>query len=148
MVSKQEYEGMVKAASPSSKTFGNCVKAFFVGGLICIFGQSLYDFFAHIGVAQENVGTWVAITLIFVAVLLTGLGVFDNIVNFAGAGAAVPITGFANAMAAPAIEFKKEGHILGVGAKMFIIAGPVIVYGTVASMVVGGIHYIVQKWGG
>ncbi|MCL2753423.1 MAG: stage V sporulation protein AC [Defluviitaleaceae bacterium] len=147
MVSKQEYDNMVKKASPNSKIFPNCLKAFFVGGLICVFGQSLHDFFEHIGVAKDNVGAWVAITLIFIAILLTGLGVFDNIVSFAGAGAAVPITGFANAMAAPAIEFKKEGYIFGVGAKMFVIAGPVIVYGTVASMIVGAVHYIVQKWG-
>jgi len=148
MVSKQEYDIMVKKASPNSKTFSNCVKAFIVGGLICLFGQSLYDLYEYLGAAKDNVGAYVAITLIFIAVLLTGLGVFDNIVNFAGAGAGVPITGFANAMAAPAIEHKKEGYIFGVGAKMFIIAGPVIVYGTVASMIVGAVHYLVQKLGG
>jgi len=136
---------MVQKSSPKSTTFKNCVKAFVVGGAICVLGQSLYAMYEHFGAQKDLAGSLVAITLIFIAIALTGFGVFDNIVNFAGAGASVPITGFANAVAAPAIEFKKEGFILGVGAKMFIIAGPVIVYGTISSMIVGAIYYFVQK---
>jgi stage V sporulation protein AC len=136
---------MVKKASPSSKLGLNCLKAFLVGGLICVFGQFLYGLFESWGAQAEQAGTYVAMSLIFLAVLLTGIGKFDDIVNFAGAGAAVPITGFANAMAAPAIEFKKEGYIFGVGAKMFLIAGPVIVYGTLASMLVGVVYFFMQR---
>ena len=135
---------MVERASPNSKLMANCAKAYVVGGAICVFGQALYGIFMAAGAGRDVAGSLVAISLIFLAVLLTGLGKFDDIVKFAGAGASVPITGFANAMAAPAIEFKKEGYIMGVGAKMFLIAGPVIVYGTLASMVVGLIYYFVR----
>lgn len=140
--SKSEYKQMVEKASPNSKIIGNCAKAYVVGGLICVFGQLLYGMYASLGANRDIAGALVAITLIFLAVLLTGLGKFDDIVKFAGAGASVPITGFANAMAAAAIEFKKEGLVMGVGAKMFLIAGPVIVYGTLASMVVGLIYWL------
>ncbi|MCL2350608.1 MAG: stage V sporulation protein AC [Defluviitaleaceae bacterium] len=142
--SKQEYQQMVERASPNSKLAANCAKAYVVGGAICVLGQALYGIFMAAGAGRDVAGSLVAISLIFLAVLLTGLGKFDDIVKFAGAGASVPITGFANAMAAPAIEFKKEGYIMGVGAKMFLIAGPVIVYGTLASMVVGLIYYFVR----
>ena len=145
---KKHYAQMAEKAAPKSKMWLNCLKAFVVGGGICVFGEILYTLYESWITNAENAGSYVAITLIFLAIFLTGLGVFDNIVDFAGAGASVPITGFANAMAAPAIEFKKEGFILGVGAKMFLIAGPVIVYGTLASMVVGTIYYIFQKLGG
>jgi len=144
-ISKTEYDEMVKKASPNSKILANCTKAFFVGGGICAFGQGLYALFAALGASAENVPAYVAISLIFLAVLLTGLGIFDNIVKFAGAGASVPITGFANAMAAPAIEFKKEGWIFGVGAKMFIIAGPVIVYGNLMAIIVGIIYFLTNR---
>ena len=143
-ISKKEYEKMVKKASPNSHIITNCAKAFVVGGLICTFGQVLYAIFGALGANRDMSGTLVAISLIFLAVMLTGAGKFDNLVKFAGAGAGVPITGFANAVAAPAIEFKKEGYIMGVGAKMFLIAGPVIVYGTLASMVVGFIYYFAR----
>ncbi|MCL2170062.1 MAG: stage V sporulation protein AC [Defluviitaleaceae bacterium] len=145
---KRHYAQMAQKVAPKPKTWLNCLKAFLVGGTICTIGEVIHTFLENWGVNPENIGAYVAITLIFLAVLLTGLGIFDNIVDFAGAGASVPITGFANAMAAPAIEFKKEGFILGVGAKMFLIAGPVIVYGTLASMAVGTIYYIIQKLGG
>jgi len=141
---KQHYAQMVDRASPKSKMGVNSFKAFFVGGVICVIGQGLHDLFEAWGASANHAGAYVAMTLIFLAVLLTGLGVFDNIVDFAGAGASVPITGFANAMAAPAIEFKKEGYIFGVGAKMFLIAGPVIVFGTLASMVVGLVYFIIK----
>ena len=143
-VSKQEYKRMVEVASPKSQLGLNCFKAYVVGGCICVLGQGLYNIFEAAGAGRDMAGTLVAMSLITLGVLLTGLGVFDNLVKFGGAGASVPITGFANAMAAPAIEFKKEGHIMGVGAKMFLIAGPVIVYGTLASMVVGVIYYFVR----
>jgi len=142
--SKQEYKQMVDAASPNSRLGLNCVKAYIVGGAICVLGQGFYNIYMAAGASRDMAGMLVAGSLIFLAVLLTGLGKFDDLVKFAGAGAAVPITGFANAMAAPAIEFKKEGYIMGVGAKMFLIAGPVIVYGTLASIVVGVIYYFVR----
>jgi len=140
-MSKMEYEQMVKKASPNSKILSNCARAFMVGGLICTLGQVLYAIFGALGANRDMSGMLVAISLIFLASLATGIGKYDGLVKFAGAGAGVPITGFANAVVAPAIEFKKEGYILGVGAKMFLIAGPVIVYGTLASMVVGLIYY-------
>ena len=142
--SKKEYQQMVEMASPGSRLGTNCVKAFAVGGVICAIGQMLNNMFMAAGAGRDTSGALVAMGLIFMAILLTGLGRYDDIVKFAGAGASVPITGFANAMAAPAIEFKKEGYIMGVGAKMFLIAGPVIVYGTLTSMVVGAIHYFVS----
>ena len=143
-VTKKEYSVMVKKASPNSRLAANCAKAFITGGFICTFGQILYTIFMSWGASRDMTGSLVAITLIFTAVLFTGFGKYDDIVKFAGAGASVPITGFANAVAAPAIEFKKEGYVMGVGAKMFIIAGPVIVYGTLASMAVGLIYYFVR----
>jgi len=141
-IAKREYEKMVQKASPNSRLGVNCLRAFLVGGLICTFGQLLHNLFINFGATTEQAGGFVAMSLIFLAVLVTGLGKYDDLANFAGAGSAVPITGFANAMAAPAIEFKKEGLIFGVGAKMFIIAGPVIVYGTLASMVVGVFYFL------
>ncbi|MDR2183290.1 MAG: stage V sporulation protein AC [Clostridiales bacterium] len=143
-MSKKEYGEMVKKASPNSRLVSNCVKAFVVGGLICTFGQVLYAMFGALGAGREMSGTLVAVSLIFLAILATGIGKYDDLAKFAGAGAGVPITGFANAVAAPAIEFKKEGYVMGVGAKMFLIAGPVIVYGTLSSMVVGLIYYFVR----
>jgi stage V sporulation protein AC len=143
-ISKKEYGHMVKKASPNSRLLANCAKAFVVGGFICAFGQVLFGLFGALGANRDMSGTLVAVSLIFLAILATGIGKFDDLAKFAGAGAAVPITGFANAVAAPAIEFKKEGYVMGVGAKMFLIAGPVIVYGTLASMVVGLIYYFVR----
>ena len=143
-MSKKEYGEMVKKASPNSHLVSNCAKAFVVGGLICTFGQVLYAIFGALGANRDMQGMLVAVSLIFLAVLATGIGKYDDLVKFAGAGAGVPITGFANAVAAPAVEFKKEGYIMGVGAKMFLIAGPVIVYGTMSSVIVGLIYYFVR----
>ena len=143
-VSKKEYGEMVKKASPNSDLVANCAKAFVVGGLICTFGQVLYAVYGALGASRDMTAMLVAISLIFLGALATGFGKYDDLVKHAGAGASVPITGFANAVCAPAIEFKKEGYVLGVGAKMFLIAGPVIVYGTMASMVVGLIYYFVR----
>ena len=141
---KKDYEKMVQAVAPRSKLGLNCLKAFFVGGTICAIAQVIYNLLESAGVSKENSGTIVAAVLITAAVLLTALGIYDRIGNFAGAGSCVPITGFANAVAAPAIEHRKEGLVLGVGAKMFLIAGPVLVYGTLTSVVVGLIYYFVK----
>jgi stage V sporulation protein AC len=141
---KKKYAEMVKSASPKSAVFLNSIKAFLVGGSICAIGQFLYNRFEAMGFSQENAGLMVAGTLIVTAILLTALQVYDRIAKFAGAGTIVPITGFANAIAAPAIEHKKEGLVLGVGAKMFVIAGPVIVYGTITSVIIGLIYYFTR----
>lgn len=137
-----EYSKMVDKASPNTKILKNTFSAFFVGGLFGVFGQLVNSFFTNIlYMTKDTAGAWTSIFLIFMGVLLTGLGVYPKLGKFAGAGSIVPITGFANSVASPAIEFKKEGIIMGVGAKMFIIAGPVIVYGTLASMLIGLIHF-------
>jgi len=138
---KKRYAKMVKEASPSSKILVNSLKAFLVGGVICFIGQIFYNIFETRGVAKEDAGLFVAGILITTAILLTTLGLYNKLGKHAGAGSIVPITGFANAIAAPAIEHKKEGLVLGVGAKMFVIAGPVIVYGIMASVFVGLIYY-------
>jgi stage V sporulation protein AC len=140
---KQRYKEMVKEASPGSRVFVNCVRAFTVGGMICALGQVITNMLAA-RVAMDDARLLTAEILIVASILLTGLGWYDNIGKHAGAGSIVPITGFANAVAAPAIEHKKEGLVLGVGAKMFIIAGPVIVYGTMASVLVGLIYYFTK----
>ncbi len=140
-VTKSEFKTMVEKASPNSSLFMDCLKAFFVGGLICDIGQLISNLLLNGGASKENAAMFTSIALIFLASLLTGLGIYDKIGKFAGAGSVVPITGFSNSITAPAIEFKKEGFILGVGAKMFVIAGPVIVYGTFASIVIGMIYY-------
>ena len=145
--SKQEkarFQQMVKEASPNSHLLADCTKAFVVGGVICVVGQFLTGSFMNAGFAKTDASMYTSVILIFAAVLLTGIGVYDKLGKFAGAGTIVPITGFANAVAAPAIEYKREGYVLGVGAKMFTVAGPVIVYGLAASIVCGAIYYIVR----
>ena len=136
------YQKMVKKASPPSPNVKNFIWAYTVGGLICVIGQLFTEMYTYFDLPEKSVKTAVPVTLIFIASLLTGIGVFDKIAKHAGAGTIVPITGFSNAVTSPAIEFKSEGYILGVGAKMFTIAGPVIVYGTVASVVYGVIYWI------
>ena len=142
MVSPKEYDKIVKKNSPKSKLFTNCIKAFFIGGSICTIGQILFSLYMSLGLDEKMSKTLVSVSLIFLGILLTAVGVYDKIAKHGGAGTLVPITGFANAVSSPAIEFKSEGFILGVGAKMFTIAGPVIVYGTVASVVYGVIYWI------
>ena len=139
---KKKYGEMVKKNSPPSPVLKDFIWAFVVGGIICVIGQILMGFFSYLGAGEEVTKMAVPSTLIFIASFLTGIGIFDKIAKHAGAGTLVPITGFSNAVSAPAIEFKNEGFILGVGAKMFTIAGPVIVYGTVASVVYGIIYWI------
>lgn len=142
----KDYEQMNKKASPPTKSYLTIPMAFLIGGLICTLGQFLTNLYTMLGLVKEIASASTSITLIFLAALLTGLNVFDNIAKVAGAGTLVPITGFSNAVAAPALEFKSEGLILGVGAKMFTIAGPVIVYGTVASVIYGIILYVFKLY--
>lgn len=139
---KKEYAKLVKEKSPASHIFADTVKAFLFGGAICALGQGLVTLYGNMGVEEKNAKTLCSVTLITLGVLLTIFGVYDKIAKHAGAGTLVPITGFANSIAAPAIEFKSEGFILGVGAKIFTIAGPVIVYGVAASVVYGFIYWI------
>ena len=141
---KQRYQEMVKAASPGSTVGINCLKAFLVGGSICAIGQVIYNILEAHNFSRDDAGLITAGLLIITAVLLTALGLYNKLGKHAGAGSVVPITGFANAIAAPAIEYKKEGLALGIGAKIFIIAGPVIVYGVMASVLVGLVYYFVR----
>ena len=141
-ITKQEYQSIAKKRAPKSPLFKDCVLAFAVGGLLCAVGEIVILVAANAGLEAKAARLIGSLSLIFLSVLLTGLNVYDNIAKHAGAGTLVPITGFANSMASPAMEFKSEGFILGVGAKMFSIAGPVIVYGTVASVVYGIIYWI------
>ena len=136
-MTNQEYKAYVKALSPASPLAKDMLRAFLTGGLICAFGQLLRQGWLAFGLEEETAGTAVSITLVFLAALLTGLGAYDKLAKFGGAGTLVPITGFSNAVTAPALEFKTEGLITGTMVKMFTIAGPVIVSGTVASAVYG-----------
>lgn len=140
----KKYDKMVEESTPTSNLLFNCFKAFIVGGLICIIGQFVMNFFISRGVDKESVGPFVSLTMIFLGAFLTGIGVYDDIGKHAGAGSVVPITGFANSIVSPAMEFKKEGYILGIGAKMFTVAGPVLVYGISSSIIVGLIHYLLK----
>ena len=139
--SKKQYQEWVKEASPNSKLLSNCARAFVGGGLICVIGQLILNFFLASQIEMENARLLTVISLITASILLTGFGWYDKLGEYILAGATVPITGFANAVAAPAIEHKKEGLVLGVGAKIFIIAGPVILYGVLTSVIVGLIYY-------
>lgn len=141
-MTKREYQVMSKKAAPPSPVGKNCVKAFLTGGFICAVGQVIVSLATENGLAMKEARTLCCVVLIGASVLLTALDLYDAIAKHAGAGTLVPITGFANAVASPAIEFKSEGFVLGLGAKMFTIAGPVIVYGTVASVVYGIIYWI------
>jgi stage V sporulation protein AC len=141
-MTEKEYAELVKKLSPKSPILKDCAGAFVIGGLICTLGQVFMNIYEALGLNKTDTGTATCISLIFLSALLTGLSLYDNIAKFAGAGTLVPITGFANAITAPAVEFKTEGFILGVGAKMFTIAGPVILYGISAGVVYGLIYWI------
>ena len=143
-ISKKEYAKMADKASPPSKKLKDFVLAFLIGGIICTIGQLLRELYISLGLPEQVVKAAVPVSLIFMAALLTGLGIFEKIAKRAGAGTLVPITGFANAVVSPAIEFKTEGHVLGIGVKMFTVAGPVILFGTSASVVYGLIYWILQ----
>ena len=136
-MTNQEYGEYIKSKQPASPAWRDVLRAFAVGGLICALGQGLTAFYMARGLDRDAAGTAVSLTLVFLGALLTGLGVYDDIARFAGAGTLVPITGFANTVVAPALEFKREGYITGTAVKMFTIAGPVIVFGVSASIVYG-----------
>ena len=138
----KQYARLVKDKSPKSPIMKDCLFAFASGGLICALGQFLLNRYTGLGLEKQDAAAWVSITLVGLSALLTGLSVYDDIAKYAGAGTLVPITGFSNAVAASAVEFQTEGFILGVGAKMFTIAGPVIVYGLAASVVYGFIFWL------
>ena len=143
---QQIYQEYVEQITPKANLGGRLVKAFLIGGLICTFGQVIMELLQNAaGLEQEDASAYCTLILVFTSVVLTGFGIYRKIVSWAGAGALVPITGFANAIASPAVEFRTEGFILGVGAKMFTIAGPVIVYGVSASVVYGLIYWIWQQ---
>lgn len=134
---------MVDAHTPKSRVLWQCVKAFVVGGLICCLGQLIADFArSALLLTEVYVSAFTAIVLVFLAALLTGLGVYDKLGHFAGAGSIVPITGFANSIVSPAMEFRREGLVMGVGAKLFTVAGPVLVYGVSISVIIGLVYYI------
>lgn len=138
----KQYGELVKEMSPKSPIWKDCIKAFAIGGGICALGQVFMNLYGNLGLEKQDAGTLASMTLVVLSALLTGLSLYDDIARHAGAGTLVPITGFANSIAAPAVEFKTEGFILGLGAKMFTIAGPVIVYGVSASVVYGLIYWI------
>ena len=142
MKKQSSYERYASKRAKSSPLFRDCLLAFLIGGLICAFAQGLTELYTYLNMTEDTVKILVPITLVGITALLTGLGIFDNIAKIGGAGTLVPITGFANAVTSPAIDSKSEGFVLGVGAKMFTIAGPVIVYGTVASVVYGVIYWL------
>lgn len=142
---KEKFKKISSQTQPKPNLLKNSINAFIIGGLICDVGQFFNNFFSNIGIPKDDLGTYVSIIMVFIGALLTGIGVYDKIATHAGAGTVVPITGFANSIVSPAMEFKKEGYIFGVAAKMFIIAGPVLVYGISSSVVVGIIYYIILR---
>ncbi|MCH5184640.1 MAG: stage V sporulation protein AC [Oscillospiraceae bacterium] len=143
-MSKEEYEKYVQKQTPNSPVLKNCVFAFLIGGLICAAGQFLLTMYKKLDISEELAATAVSVTLIFISTMLTGFDLYERIAKFAGAGTIVPITGFANSVASPALEAKSEGFVLGVGAKLFTIAGPVILYGTIASFIAGIVYFFIK----
>ena len=143
-MTEKEYAKLVKELSPPSPMGKDCFNAFWIGGLICAIGQLFINLYTSLGLEKTDAGTAASMSLVVLSALFTGLSLYDDLAKHAGAGTLVPITGFANAVAAPTVEFKTEGFVLGVGAKMFTIAGPVIVYGVSASVVYGLIYYFCQ----
>ena len=141
-MTEREYGKIVKDLSPNSPMWKDCIWAFVVGGLICAIGQGILNGYTALGLEKDAAGTATSMTLVALSALLTGLSLYDNIAKFAGAGTLVPITGFANAMVSPAMEFKQEGFVTGTAVKLFTIAGPVIVYGVSASVVYGLIYWV------
>lgn len=140
---KKGYKKYVKTRASNSSVLKNCIAAFWVGGLICAIGQILKHLYDLAGLSEESAGTTVTITLVFIAAILTGIGIFDRIAKYAGAGTLVPVTGFANSVVSPAIDTKSEGLVLGVGAKIFTVAGPVLLYASLCGAIYGVIYYIV-----
>ena len=143
-MTEKQYQKLVEEMAPKSPVGKDCLNAFWIGGLICAIGQVFLNYYTNLGLSKKNAGTATSMTMVVLSALLTGLSLYDDIAKYGGAGTLVPITGFANAIAAPAVEFKTEGMILGTAAKMFTIAGPVIVYGLAASVVYGFIYWVCQ----
>jgi len=141
---KQQYQQLVDDVSPKSHVIVNCIKAFIVGGAICDVGQLILNILTHAGASKDIAAADETIAMVFLGVLFTGIGWYDKLGKHAGAGSVVPITGFANSVAAEAIEYKNEGMVLGMAARMFTLAGPVIVYGTITSIIVGLFHYFLK----
>lgn len=146
--SAREYDAMVQKASPRSPVLKDCLFAFLFGGAICTLGQGLADLFMLLGFTLQDARTFVSISLIFLSAALTAFGVYDNIAKYAGAGTLVPITGFANSMVSPALEFKSEGFVTGLGSKMFVVSGPVLVFGLSASVFYGVVLYMIGLFQG
>lgn len=144
---QEAYKDYVKEVTPTHNLWLNMIKAFVVGGIICIIGQFILNICKNYGVDKDTAGSWCSMLLVFLSVLLTGCNIYPSIAKFGGAGALVPITGFANSVAAPAIEFKKEGQVFGIGCKIFTIAGPVILYGIFTSWLLGLIYWIIKCLG-
>ncbi len=144
-VTPEQYKQMQKDAAPSSKSYINIPMAFLVGGLICVLGQLLLEGYGALGLEKDAAAAWTSITLVSLSALLTGFGLYEQLAKHAGAGTLVPITGFANAISSSALESKSEGYVLGVGAKIFTIAGPVILYGCAASVVYGVIYFFFMQ---
>ena len=144
-VTTEDYSRLVSQMTPPSRHLRGCIRAFWVGGVICSIGQALTMLGEKLNLSEMTSPMFVSVILIFLGTTLTGIGVYDKIGRYAGAGSVVPITGFANSIAAPAIEFRREGVIMGIGARIFQIAGPVLTYGIVSSMLVGLIHFILRE---
>ena len=144
---QKKYNDYVKQVTPTHNLWWNMAKAFVTGGIICCIGQFILNVCENYGLDQKTSGSWCSMLLILLSVLLTGLNLYPSIANWGGAGALVPITGFANGVAAPAIEFQKEGQVFGIGCKIFTIAGPVILYGIFSSWVLGLIYWALKWWG-
>lgn len=142
MDTNKNYQEYVNKKSPNSPIFKNCFNSFWVGGLICLIGQFIMEICKYNGLDKTTSGTVVSISLIFLSAFLTSLNIFNKIGKFAGAGSLVPITGFANSIVSPAMEYKSEGYVMGVGAKMFTVAGPVLVYGISTSVIVGLLYLL------
>ncbi|MDD6615238.1 MAG: SpoVA/SpoVAEb family sporulation membrane protein [Lachnospiraceae bacterium] len=144
---QKEYQDYVKQVTPTHNLFANMCKAFLTGGIICVIGQVILNICKGAGLDQDTSGGWCSVLLVLLSVLLTGLNLYPKLAKFGGAGTLVPITGFANSVAAPAIEYKKEGQVFGIGCKIFTIAGPVILYGIVVSWLLGLIYWILKLCG-
>lgn len=142
---KKQYEMYVKEVTPVHNLWMNMAKAFLVGGLICTLGQFLLNWCQNMGMDEKTAGTWCSVILVFLSALTTGLGLYPRLAKWAGAGTLVPITGFANSVAAPAVEFQKEGQVFGIGCKIFTIAGPVILYGILSSWILGILYYLIGR---
>lgn len=147
IIRNENYNQYVKQVTPAFGTVKNCVKAYVVGGLICVIGQGFTNFFFSRSGDMEQAKAYTTVCLIFLAILLTGIGLYQKLAKFGGAGTLVPITGFANSVAAPAVEYKKEGQVFGIGCKVFTIAGPVILYGIFSSWLLGLVYYILKQVG-